>query len=69
MAWPLAHLILGGAARQGDGFVTASLHLPDVARFKLFVGAVLLYPARRLLGEFASWKKRRHIPTHAAGEA
>jgi uncharacterized membrane protein YfcA len=70
MAWPLARLILGGTLPGGVmGLYLRTLHLPDVARFKLFVGAILLYPAWRLIGEFASRKRRRHIPTHAAGEA
>jgi len=33
-------------------------YLPDAARFKLFVGAVLLLLSLRLLMEFAPWAKR-----------
>jgi hypothetical protein len=68
MAWPLARLIiLGTLPGVVIGFYLRTLYLPDAARFKLFVGVILLYLAWRLLGEFAPWKKRRHIPTPVGG--
>jgi len=71
MAWPLARLIiLGTLPGVVLGFYVRTLYLPDIGRFKLFVGAILLYLAWRLLGEFAPWKqRRRHAPTPAAGVA
>ena len=68
MAWPLARLIiLGTLPGVVIGFYLRTLYLPDVARFKLFVGSVLLYLAWRLLSEFAPWKKRLHMPTPTGG--
>lgn len=68
MAWPLARLIiLGTLPGVVLGFYLRTLYLPDAARFKLFVGVILLYLAWRLLGEFAPWKKRRHTPTPPGG--
>jgi len=71
MAWPLARLIiLGTLPGVVLGFYLRTLYLPDIGRFKLFVGTILLYLAWRLLGEFAPWKqRRRHAPTPAAGVA
>ena len=52
MAWPLAGLIiLGTLPGMVLGFYLRTRCLPDAARFKLFVGAVLLYLAWRLLAE------------------
>lgn len=70
MAWPLARLIiLGTLPGVVLGFYLRTLYLPDAARFKLFVGVILLYLAWRLLGEFAPWKKRRHTLSPAGGSA
>lgn len=67
MAWPLAGLIiLGTLPGVVLGFYLRVLVLPDVARFKLFVGAVLLYLAWRLLAEFTPWS-RRPAPTPPSG--
>ncbi|HBU29216.1 MAG: hypothetical protein A2X71_11800 [Thiobacillus sp. GWE1_62_9] len=49
------------------GFYLHTLYFPDVARFKLFVGAILLFLAWRLLSEFAPWAKHRHAPGPAGG--
>jgi uncharacterized membrane protein YfcA len=63
MAWPLARLIiLGTLPGVVAGFYLRTLVLPDAARFKLFVGAVLLYLAWRLLAGFSPWAKRRPEP-------
>ena len=68
MAWPLARLIvLGTLPGVVLGFYLRTLYLPDVARFKLFVGAILLFLAWRLLSEFAPWKSRLHTPTPVGG--
>lgn len=68
MAWPLASLIiLGTLPGVVLGFYLRTLYLPDAARFKLFVGVILLYLAWRLLGEFAPWARRRSTPTHSRG--
>lgn len=70
MAWPLARLIiLGTLPGVVLGFYLRTLYLPDVTRFKLFVGAILLYLAWRLLGEFAPWAKRAPVPAPAGGAA
>lgn len=69
MAWPLARLIvLGTLPGVVLGFYLRTRCLPDAARFKLFVGAVLLYLAWRLLREVALRRKRppAHSPTGAA---
>jgi hypothetical protein len=59
MFWPLARLIIIGTLPGVVlGFYLRVLYLPDAARFKLFVGAVLLLLAGRLLMEFAPWAKR-----------
>jgi hypothetical protein len=59
MFWPLARLIvLGTLPGVVLGFYLRVLYLPDAARFKLFVGAVLLLLSLRLLMEFAPWAKR-----------
>jgi uncharacterized membrane protein YfcA len=69
MAWPLARLIiLGTLPGVVAGFYLRTLVLPDAARFKLFVGAVMLYLAWRLLSGFAPWAKRRHAPAVAPGD-
>lgn len=53
MFWPLAGLItLGTLPGIVLGFYLRVLYLPDAARFKLFVGIVLLYLSWRLLAEF-----------------
>jgi uncharacterized membrane protein YfcA len=59
MAWPLARLIiLGTLPGVVLGFYLRVLVLPDVVRFKLFVGVILLFLAWRLLAEYAPWAKR-----------
>ncbi len=69
MAWPLARLIvLGTLPGVVLGFYLRTVYLPDVGRFKLFVGAILLFLAWRLLAEFAPWTRRSTVP-HAAGGA
>jgi uncharacterized membrane protein YfcA len=68
MAWPLARLIiLGTLPGVVLGFYLRTLVLPDVERFKLFVGAILLFLAWRLLSEFAPWAQRRHAPVASGG--
>lgn len=68
MAWPLARLIiLGTLPGVVLGFYLRTLVLPDVARFKLFVGAILLFLAWRLLSEFAPWAKRHPAPEVSGG--
>ena len=68
MAWPLARLIvLGTLPGVVIGFYLRTLYLPDVGRFKLFVGSILLFLAWRLLGEFAPWKKQLPKPTPVGG--
>lgn len=53
MFWPLAGLItLGTLPGIVLGFYLRVLYLPDAARFKLFVGVVLLYLSWRLLAGF-----------------
>lgn len=53
MFWPLAGLItVGTLPGIVLGFYLRVLYLPDAARFKLFVGAVLLYLSWRLLAGF-----------------
>lgn len=60
MFWPLAGLItLGTLPGIVLGFYLRVLYLPDVARFKLFVGVVLLFLSWRLLAEFAPWAARK----------
>lgn len=70
MAWPLARLIvLGTLPGVVLGFYLRTVYLPDVGRFKLFVGTILLFLAWRLLAEFAPWSKRAASPPppgHAA---
>jgi uncharacterized membrane protein YfcA len=68
MFWPLARLIvLGTLPGVVLGFYLRVLYLPDAARFKLFVGAVLLLLSLRLLMEFAPWAKRLRSPA-ASGD-
>ena len=68
MAWPLARLIiLGTLPGVVLGFYLRTLYLPDVARFKLFVGAILLFLAWRLLSELAPRAKRSSTPNPAGG--
>ena len=56
MFWPLAGLItLGTLPGIVLGFYLRVLYLPDAARFKLFVGAVLLFLSWRLLAGFVPW--------------
>ena len=60
MFWPLAGLItLGTLPGIVLGFYLRVLYLPDAARFKLFVGAVLLYLSWRLLSGFIPWAARK----------
>lgn len=55
MFWPLAAVIsLGTLPGIVLGFYLRVLVLPDAARFKLFVGLVLLYLSWRLLADFAA---------------
>lgn len=66
MAWPLARLIiLGTLPGVVAGFYLRTLVLPDAARFKIFVGVVMLYLAWRLLSAFSPWVKRRPAPVFA----
>lgn len=59
MFWPLAGLItLGTLPGIVLGFYLRVLYLPDAARFKLFVGVVLLYLSWRLLSGFIPWAAR-----------
>jgi uncharacterized membrane protein YfcA len=68
MFWPLARLIIVGTLPGVVlGFYLRVLYLPDAARFKLFVGAVLLLLSLRLLMEFAPWAKRIQ-PVAASGD-
>jgi uncharacterized membrane protein YfcA len=68
MTWPLARLIiLGTLPGVVLGFYLRVLVLPDAARFKLFVGVILLFLAWRLLAEFAPWAKRREQANPAGG--
>ncbi len=70
MAWPLVWLIiLGTLPGVVVGFYLRALYLPDLARFKLFVGAVLLYLAWRLLGEYAPWSGVRAAPAGPEADA
>lgn len=60
MFWPLAGLItLGTLPGIVLGFYLRVLYLPDAARFKLFVGVVLLYLSWRLLAGFVPWAVRK----------
>ncbi|MEN6587110.1 MAG: sulfite exporter TauE/SafE family protein [Sulfuricella sp.] len=53
MFWPLAGIItLGTLPGIVLGFYLRVLYLPDAARFKLFVGVVLLYLSWRMLAGF-----------------
>lgn len=57
--WPLALLItLGSLPGIVVGFYIRTRWLPDAARFRLFVGAVLLYLAYRLLADVIRRGKR-----------
>lgn len=57
--WPLALLItLGSLPGIVMGFYIRTRWLPDAARFRLFVGAVLLYLAYRLLADVIRRGKR-----------
>jgi uncharacterized membrane protein YfcA len=68
MAWPLARLIiLGTLPGVVLGFYLRTVYLPDVGRFKVFVGTILLFLAWRLLSEFAPWAKRRGGANPAGG--
>jgi len=69
MAWSLAWLIiLGTLPGVVLGFYLRTRYLPDAARFKLFVGVVLLYLAWRLLGGPLHRRKRAAMvhPTETA---
>ncbi|MDP2827434.1 MAG: sulfite exporter TauE/SafE family protein [Sulfuricellaceae bacterium] len=60
MFWPLAGIIsLGTLPGIVLGFYLRVLYLPDAARFKLFVGVVLLYLSWRLLAGFVPWMARK----------
>lgn len=68
MAWPLAKLIiLGTLPGVIAGFYLRTLVLPDAARFKIFVGAVMLYLAWRLLSAFIPGRGHRSTITTPAG--
>lgn len=68
MAWPLARLIiLGTLPGVVAGFYLRTLVLPDAERFKIFVGAVMLYLAWRLLAGFAPWSGRKPAVTATDG--
>ena len=68
MAWPLAKLIvLGTLPGVVLGFYLRTIYLPDVGRFKLFVGTILLFLAWRLLSEFAPWAKHSGRPNPSGG--
>lgn len=70
MAWPLARLIiLGTLPGVVAGFYLRTLVLPDAARFRIFVGAVMLYLAWRLLSAFAPWARRRPTPAFATTDS
>ncbi len=70
MAWPLARLvILGTLPGVVAGFYLRTLVLPDAARFRIFVGAVMLYLAWRLLSAFVPWAKRRPAPAFATADS
>lgn len=70
MAWPLARLIiLGTLPGVVAGFYLRTLVLPDAARFRIFVGAVMLYLAWRLLSAFAPWARRRPAPAFATTDS
>lgn len=67
MAWPLAKLIiLGTLPGVIAGFYLRTLVLPDAARFKIFVGAVMLYLAWRLLSAFIPGRGHRSTITTPA---
>lgn len=70
MAWPLARLIiLGTLPGVVAGFYLRTLVLPDAARFRIFVGAIMLYLAWRLLSAFAPWTKRRPAPAFTTADS
>lgn len=70
MAWPLARLIvLGTLPGVVAGFYLRTLVLPDAARFKLLVGAVMLYLSWRLLSMFAPWATREPAALFMAKDA
>ncbi len=70
MFWPLAAIIvLGTLPGIVLGYYLRVLWLPDPARFKLFVGAVLLYLAWRLLGTYLPWAPKRPAADPAAAGA
>jgi hypothetical protein len=67
MAWSLAGVIIVGTLPAVVlGFYLRTRYLPDAARFKLFVGAVLLYLAWRLLGEHL--RRRKPLATVHSNE-
>jgi uncharacterized membrane protein YfcA len=67
MAWPLAGLIiLGTLPGVALGFYLRTRWLPDPTRFKLFVGAVLLYLAWRLFRPLRQIPSRSTSAAHAA---
>lgn len=58
MVWPLAGIIvLGTLPGIVLGWYVRTHYLTDVRQFKVFVGAVLLYVAYRLLADHLPWKK------------
>jgi len=58
MAWPLAGLIVVGTLPGVVlGFYLRVLVLAEAGRFQLFVGAVMLYLAWRLLADLAPWAR------------
>jgi uncharacterized membrane protein YfcA len=68
LAWPLAGLIVAGTLPGVVlGFYLRVLVLAEGARFQLFVGAVMLYLAWRLLADFAPWARPRPLVAVHAG--
>ena len=68
LAWPLAWvMVLGTLPGVVAGFYLRVLYLPDPARFKPFVGTVLVLLAWRLLWELAPWRRRYGRPLTADG--
>ena len=68
LAWPLVWvMVLGTLPGVVAGFYLRVLVLPDPARFKPFVGAVLLLLAWRLLWELTPWGRRRGRPWFGTG--
>lgn len=68
LAWPLVGLIIAGTLPGVVlGFYLRVLVLAEGERFQLFVGAVMLYLAWRLLADFAPWVRPRPLVSVPAG--